>query len=145
MDHGRLRWAIGVLWDTARAPQPSTNQPTGHQISRQGLYVPKKAYFGAKMAVFGPNILIILGGSQISGTHISGNHLGTSFAQLICSGMARYRPERPILGQDLYSRRGSKCSGFRTSTRHLVLIIFWSGIAPQWTKKSHVWPKISQI
>ena len=53
------------LRDTAREPQPPTNQPTGHQMSRQGLYVPKKAYFGAKMAVFGPNILIILGGAKV--------------------------------------------------------------------------------
>ena len=75
---------IGVLRDTARAPQPPTNQPTGHQMSRQGLYVPKKAYFGAKMAVFGPNILIILGGSKSSGTHISENHLRTSFALFFC-------------------------------------------------------------
>ena len=29
--------SIGVLRDTARAPQPPTNQPTGHQMSRQGL------------------------------------------------------------------------------------------------------------
>ena len=49
-------------------------QPTVYQMSRQGLYVPKKAYFGTKMAVFGPNILIILGGSKSSGTHISENH-----------------------------------------------------------------------
>ena len=50
-------------------------------MSREGLYVPPKAYLGAKkMAVFGPNILIILEGSKSSGTHISENHLGTSFA-----------------------------------------------------------------
>ena len=29
--------SIGVLRDTARAPQPPTNPPTGHQMSRQGL------------------------------------------------------------------------------------------------------------
>ena len=47
---------------------------------RQCLYVLKKAYFRAKMAVFGPNILISMGGSKISGKHISENDLGTSFA-----------------------------------------------------------------
>ena len=41
-----------------------TNHSTGHQMSRQGLYLPKKAYFGAKMAVFWPNILIIVGGRK---------------------------------------------------------------------------------
>ena len=32
--------------DTARAPQPPTNQPIGHQVNQQGLYVPNEAYFG---------------------------------------------------------------------------------------------------
>ena len=32
----------------ARAAQTTTNQPTGHQLSRQGLHMPRKAYFGAK-------------------------------------------------------------------------------------------------
>ena len=86
---------VGVLRDTARAPQPPTNQPTGHQISWQGLYVPKKAYFGAKLAVFGPNIL---GGSKSSGTHISKKHLGASFALFYWSGMAPNGSERPVLG-----------------------------------------------
>ena len=49
-------------------------------MNRQGLYVPKKAYFGAEMAIFGPNILIILGGSKSSGKHIPENHLDTLFA-----------------------------------------------------------------
>ena len=35
-----------------------TNHSTGHQMSRQGLYLPKKAYFGAKMASFWPNIIL---------------------------------------------------------------------------------------
>ena len=40
----------------------TTNQPTNRAINElaRPIYVPKKAYFGAKMAVFGPNILIIL-------------------------------------------------------------------------------------
>ena len=32
------------------------------------------------MAVFGPNTLLILGGSKSFGTHISENHRGDSFA-----------------------------------------------------------------
>ena len=32
------------------------------------------------LAVFGPNILISMGGSKISGKHISENDVGTSFA-----------------------------------------------------------------
>ena len=51
------------MQDTARAPEPPTDQPTAHQMSRQGLHVPKKAYFEAKIAVFGPNFLIFFGHS----------------------------------------------------------------------------------
>ena len=74
------------------------HQPTGHQMSRQGLYVPKVAYFGAKMAVFGPHILIILGGSKGSGTYISENHLGTLFELSFWSDMAPKESERPVFG-----------------------------------------------
>ena len=38
-------------------------------MSRQGLYLPKKAYFEAKMAVFGSNILIFAWGSKSFGIH----------------------------------------------------------------------------
>ena len=55
-------------------------------MRRQCLYVLKKAYFRAKMAVFGPNILISMGGSKISGKHISENDLGTSFALFFLVG-----------------------------------------------------------
>ena len=55
--------------DTACAPQPPTNRAPNEPARRQGLYVPKKAYFGAKMAVLGPNILTIL--TKRYGTHIS--------------------------------------------------------------------------
>ena len=84
----------------ARAPQQPTNPRKGHQMSQQGLYVPKKSYFGAKMALFGPtNILIILGGSKRFGTNISENHLGTSFALFFFwSSMALNGPEKPMFG-----------------------------------------------
>ena len=59
------------------APQPLTNQPTGHQISRQGLYVPKKAYFGAKIAVFGPTYSLYLDGRA---WHLM-DHIGQYLAQ----------------------------------------------------------------
>ena len=81
-----------------RKKERKTNQPTWHQISRQGLYVTKKAYFGAKMAVFGPHILIILGGSKGSGTYISENHLGTLFELSFWSDMAPKESERPVFG-----------------------------------------------
>ena len=80
---------IGVLRDTARAPQPPNNQPTGHQMNRQGLY---GSIFCGKNGRFWTNILIILGGSKSSGTH----HLGTSFALFFWSGIAPSGAERPI-------------------------------------------------
>ena len=54
----------------------TTNQPTNRAPNEpEGLsiYVPQKAYFGAKMAVFGPNILIIFGRSKKINTYISEN------------------------------------------------------------------------
>ena len=39
-------------------------------MSQQGIYVPIKACFRAKLAVFGPNILIILGGQKFWYPHI---------------------------------------------------------------------------
>ena len=33
----KVNRCLGVLRDTARTPQPPTNTPTGHQMSRQGL------------------------------------------------------------------------------------------------------------
>ena len=48
------------------------------------------------MVVFGPNILIILGGSKRSGTHISENHLGISFALFYWTGMGPNGSNRPI-------------------------------------------------
>ena len=114
--------------DTACAPQPPTNQPTGHQISRQGLYVPKKAYSGAKMAVFGPNILIILGGSKSSGTYISENHLGTSLALFFGRAWHQMDQKGHILGQIsncLAREQTFWYSHIRKPTRHLVPIVFF--------------------
>ena len=75
----------------------SGGEPVYKWANQQGLYVPKKSYFGAKMAVFGPNILIILWGSKSSGTHISENHLGTSFALFFSVGHGTKRIRKPTL------------------------------------------------
>ena len=40
-------------------------------MNQQGLYVPKKAYFGPNLAFFGPKNLIFTGGSKSLGTHIT--------------------------------------------------------------------------
>ena len=69
---------------------------SNHQMSQQGLYVPKNGYFGAKMAVFGPIILNILRGSKSFGNHISENHQDTLFALFFWSCMELNGLERPI-------------------------------------------------
>ena len=56
--------------------------------------MPKKVYFGVKMAVFGPNILIILLGIKSSSTH-----LGTSLALFYLSDRAPNGSESPKFGQ----------------------------------------------
>ena len=62
---------IGVLRDTARAPQPPTNPPRGHQMSRQAWpKTTENAIFGQKCVVLGQKILIFTGESKSFGTHI---------------------------------------------------------------------------
>ena len=87
---------IDVLRDTARAPNPTIHKQSTKWASK--AYVPKKAYFGAKMAVFGPKILILFRGSKSSDTHISEKHLGTSFALFFWSGKAPNGSETPYFG-----------------------------------------------
>ena len=92
-------------------------------MSQQGLYVPKKAYLGAKMAVFGPNILIILGGSKSSDTHISENHLGTLFALLF--GQAWHQMDQK--GQYL-AQNDQKCIFLAKFGRFWgIVLMFWRG------------------
>ena len=84
---------------TARALQPPTNQPTGHQMSWQGLYMHKKAYFGAKMAVFLAKRPNYVGREQKFWYPQSKNHWRTLFALFYWLGMAPNGPCRPICGQ----------------------------------------------
>ena len=110
-------------------------------------YMPKNAYMGANMAVFGLNILIILRGSKSFGAYTSENHLGTSFALFFWSGMAPNVPERPIFGLKciFWVKMGrflAKLPNFwgielkcwyphsRKPHRHLVRIVFWLGMGP---------------
>ena len=104
--------------------------------------MPKKVYFGVKMAVFGPNILIILLGIKSSSTH-----LGTSLALFYLSDRAPNKLARPICAQEsmFWGQNGRfwakhpNCVGteqkfwyphIRKPLRHLVRIVFWSGMAP---------------
>ena len=54
----------------------------------------KHAYFWAKMAIFGPKILIFSGRGKTSGTHLS-----TSFALFYWLGIASKWPQRPIFAR----------------------------------------------
>ena len=58
--------------DTARAPQPPTNPPTGHQMSRQGLTQnDQKCQFWAKLGCFWANNPNFYWRKQKFGTHIT--------------------------------------------------------------------------
>ena len=48
--------------------------------NQQGTKIGGNAYMCSRKHIFWPNILISMGGSKISGKHISENDLGTSFA-----------------------------------------------------------------
>ena len=62
----------GVLRDTARAPQPLTNPPTGHQMSQQGLAKnEQKCQFRAKFGHFWAKILIFTGESKSFVNHVT--------------------------------------------------------------------------
>ena len=74
-----------------------TNQQ-GTKWTGKAYMCPRKAYFGAKMAVFGPNILIILGVNKSFGTHLSENHLGTLFALFFCRARHQIGQIWSILG-----------------------------------------------
>ena len=131
-------------------PARQNHQPTGHQTSRQGLYVPKKAYFGARMAVL---ILYHFGREQkIWYPHI--NHLGTSFAFLFLvkhgtkwirkSNMwptmaknANFGSNLAVFGQILIFTVGGTSFCTHIMENHpgtLFALFFWSGMGPKGPK-----------
>ena len=88
-------------------------------MRRLGLYVPKKACFGAKMAVFGPITLIILWGSKSSGTHISENHWGTCSHCFIGRAWHQMDHIGQYLGED-----DQKCISWAKFCRFTKILIF---------------------
>jgi len=65
---------MGVLQDTTLAPQPPTNPPTGHLLSRQGLAkLNKNASFGPNLVVLGQKIVIFTREIKSFVTHITEN------------------------------------------------------------------------
>ena len=70
----KVNRCLGVLRDTARTPQPPTNTPTGHQMSRQGLAKnEQKCQFQAKFGCSWAKILIVTGEIKSFVTHITKN------------------------------------------------------------------------
>ena len=87
--------------DTARAPQPPTNPPTGHQMNRQGLSKSEQiCQFWAKLGCSWAKILIFTGEIKSFVTHITEN-----------------------------------------PPKHLVHIVFWSGIGQKVQKMAIFGPK----
>ena len=92
---------MGVLRDTARAPQPPTDPQTGHRKSLHGLaQIDQNANFGPNLVVLGQKILISTGKIKSFVTHITEN-----------------------------------------PPRHLVRIVFWSGIGQNVQKMAIFGPK----
>ena len=132
-----------------RAP----NEPTRLIYARESIFWGKNGCFRAKHPYY------------FGREHISENHLGTSFALFFWSGMATNGSERPIsdpkwprmhifgqiwpfLGLNLnFLEREQKLwySHSRTLTRHLVPNVFWSGIAPKWTRNANISTKMEKI
>ena len=85
--------------DTARAPQPPTDQPTGHQMSRQGLAQnDQKCQFWTKFGLFGPKILILTGVSKSFGTNIMEKPPRQLVRIVFWSGIKSNGPKMPIFG-----------------------------------------------
>ena len=93
-----------------------TNPPTGHQMSRQGLFVPKKAYFRPNLDVFGQKVLIFMGGSKSFGTHVTEQPPGHLVCIVFWSGIGRNGQKMPIFGP-----KWPKC-------------IFWAKFGRFWAK-----------
>ena len=123
--------------------------------------MPKKAYSGANTAVFGPYILIILGGSKSSGTNISKkNHLGTSFALFFWSGIAPNGSEGQYLAQNeqkciylakvrlksyFFCWKRSKSFGTHISENQLGTSFPLANIWPIMTKNASFWPNLAVL
>ena len=120
-------------------PARFNHQPTNQQcIKWAGKACVWESSLGAKMAVFGPNILIILWGSKSCGTHI--NHCRTMFASFLVGHGTKWTKNANIwpkmtkkayFGPKILILTGGSTS-FGTHVtekpRHLVCIVIRSGM-----------------
>ena len=112
------------------------------------------------MAVFRPNILIILERSKSSGTHISESHLGTTFAFfLVGHGTKLIRKANiwpkmtknayfgPYLAVSLFSMGGSFGASITENHLGTLFALFFSAMGsngPKMLKFGQVWPFLGQ-
>ena len=115
-------------------------------MKRLGLCVPKKAYFGQNLAVFGPKFLIFTGESKIFCTHITqkpARHLlriifGRAWDQMDQKGQYSAQNDQECI---IWAKFGHFCTKYlnfngrkqkfgthitEKSPSHLVRIVFWS-------------------
>ena len=122
----------------------------------------QKAYFGPILADFGPNILIFRGVSKSFGTNITENHLDNLsalfFGQALdqmgqkCRYLAKnasFGPNLVVFGQKILFFTGEIkrviTHIMEKPPRHLVHIVFWSGIGQKVQKKAIFGPKCPKM
>ena len=88
-----------VLRDTASAPKPPINPPTGHQMNRQGLAKnDQKCQFQAKFGHFWAKNPNFYWRNQKFVTHITENPPRHIVRIVVWSGMGRNGQKMPIFG-----------------------------------------------
>ena len=88
---------IGVLRDTARAPQPSTDPPTGHQMHALAQ-IDQKCQFWAKFGRFWAKNPFFYWRNQKFVTHITENPPKHFVHIVFWSGIGQHVPKMPIFG-----------------------------------------------
>ena len=129
--------------DTARARQPPTNPPTGHQMS-------KNANFGPNLVVLGQKVLIFTGEIKSLVTHIMENPPRHLVRIDFWSGMGRNGQKMPIFGSKwpkmhilgqksyMFMRVSKSCGTHRSNGPNMPIFgqkcQFWAKIGRFWAK-----------
>ena len=130
---------MGVLRETARAPQPPTNRAPNEPLrpicAQESIFLGKNGRFWAKHPnYFGREQKFPL--IRKPPRHL----IRIVFLVMHCTKWIRKAtmPKKNILGQ-IWQLLGQNPNFLESE--HLVPIVFWSGIAPTWTRKAYIWPK----
>ena len=130
--------------DTARAPQPPTDQPTGYQICLHGLaQIDQKCQFWAKFGRFGAKNSNFYWKNQKFCFWPKNGFYPKKSPKMTRN--ANFGPNLVVFGQKTLFFTGEIKSFVTHITenppRHLVHIVFWSG---KMCKNGNFWPKQTQ-